>query len=150
MNDEKKKKKKTTARGIPSFPKHLLPFPCETTFHIADTPIDDLCATLDAELSALPILWHFRKNLSTGIGFATENVWSRQARRKMHGVDVDVYRRDRIDEARAALGFKVQVRLDGILAEERGVRVMVRWLKGSESVLFESFCGMLKRKLERR
>lgn len=68
----------------------------------------------------------------------------------MHGVDVDVYRRDRIDEARAVLGFKVQVRLDGILAEERGVRVMVRWLKGSESVLFESFCGMLKRKLERR
>lgn len=58
--------------------------------------------------------------------------------------------RARIDEGRAALGFKVQVRLDGILAEERGVRVIVRWVKGVDSVLFESFCGMLKRKLEGR
>lgn len=55
-----------------------------------------------------------------------------------------------IDERHAALVFKVQLRLDGIIAEERGVRVIVRWLKGSDSVLFESFCGMLKRKLEGR
>lgn len=53
-----------------------------------------------------------------------------------------------IDERHAALGFKVQLRLDGIIAEEKGVKVVVRWLKGSDSVLFESFCGMLKRKLE--
>lgn len=139
-----------TARGITNFPKHLLPFPSETTFHIADMSIDDLCTNLDAELSALPIQWHFRKNLSTGIGFATENVWSRQARRKMHNAETAAAHKAGIDEVRAALGFKVQVRLDGILAEDRGVRVVVRWLKGSDSVLFESFCGMLKRKLEGR
>ena len=54
----------------------------------------------------------------------------------------------RVDESKAALGFKVQVRQDGI--EEKGVKVMVRWLKGTDSVLYESFCGMLKRKLEGR
>lgn len=53
-----------------------------------------------------------------------------------------------VDESKAALGFKVQVRQDGI--EEKGVKVVVRWLKGTDSVLYESFCGMLKRKLEGR
>lgn len=51
-----------------------------------------------------------------------------------------------IDETKAALGFKVQVKKDAI--DEKGVRVIVRWLKGRDSVLFESFCGMLKRKVE--
>jgi len=44
-----------------------------------------------------------------------------------------------------ALGFKI------ILMErreEKGVKVNIRWLKGFDAVLFESFCGMLKRKLE--
>lgn len=53
-----------------------------------------------------------------------------------------------IDEGRAALGFKVQLKLDGI--EETRTKVVVRWLKGTDSVLFESFVGMLKRKLEGR
>ena len=53
-----------------------------------------------------------------------------------------------VDESKAALGFKVHVRQDGI--EEKGVKVVVRWLKGTDSVLYESFCGMLKRKLEGR
>lgn len=53
-----------------------------------------------------------------------------------------------IDEGQAALGFKVQLKLDGI--EDTRTKVVVRWLKGTDSVLFESFVGMLKRKLEGR
>lgn len=52
------------------------------------------------------------------------------------------------DQSRAVLGFAVQLRLVG--REGEGVRVVVRWLKGVDGVMFESFCGMLKRKLEGR
>ena len=44
-----------------------------------------------------------------------------------------------------ALGFKIHLQKK---SEEAGLRVIVRWLKGHDSVLFESLCGMLKRKLE--
>lgn len=47
------------------------------------------------------------------------------------------------DEEDMALGFKIQVN-----AENSGSKVVIWWLKGHDSVLFESFCGMLKRKLE--
>lgn len=72
-----------------------------------------------------------------------EDVWSRQARRKIKaGATLP-----EIDEHKAALGFKVQLKQRGI---DRRVHVLVRWLKGTDSVLYESFCGMLKRKLEGR
>lgn len=48
------------------------------------------------------------------------------------------------DEEEPALGFKVQVSQEG---EGGGVEVRIRWLRGRDSVLFESFCGMLVRQL---
>ncbi|KAI9037421.1 DUF890 domain protein [Aspergillus affinis] len=133
------------ARSISNFPKHLLPFPSEYVFEIPAGSIDAVSEKLDTELSSLPVQWLWRKNLGTGVGFAMENVWSRQARRKMQGSTGQAHRVE-IDEAKAALGFKVQAKKEGI--EDKGVRVVVRWLKGTDSVLFESFCGMLKRKAE--
>ena len=133
------------ARGLTGFPKHLLPFPAEYTFDITNASIDDLSDKLDTEISALAIQWNWRKNLGTGVGFGMENVWSRQARRKMQATGAA--QKGDIDEHEAALGFKVQVKQEGI---DRRVRVLIRWLKGTDSVLFESFCGMLKRKLETR
>lgn len=139
---------KNVARGITGFPKHLLPFPSESPFEIFDWSIDAVSAKLHEELSALAIQWHWRKNLGTGVGFAMGNVWSRQARRKMQ-TSGGAEKAD-IDEESAALGFKVQLRQEGIDETQTRVRVVVRWLKGTDSVLFESFCGMLKRKLEGR
>jgi 23S rRNA (adenine1618-N6)-methyltransferase len=45
-----------------------------------------------------------------------------------------------------ALGFKIHVEPNP--GYESGTRATVRWLKGHDTVLFESFCGMLKRKIE--
>ncbi|GFG24790.1 putative methyltransferase-like protein C27D7.08c [Aspergillus udagawae] len=135
------------ARGIPGFPKHLLPFPSEFLFEIADQSIDHISDKIDKELSSLRIHWTWRKNLATGVGFAMENVWSRQARRKLQ-ISAGTAEMMEIDESTAALGFKVQLKQDRL--DEKRVRVVVRWLKGSDSVLFESFCGMLKRKMEGR
>ncbi|OGM50796.1 DUF890 domain protein [Aspergillus bombycis] len=135
------------ARSITTFPKHLLPFPSEYIFDIPNESIDDASQKLHTELASLPLQWLWRNNLAVGVGFAMENVWSRQARRKMKGSAGAMQNID-VDDSSAALGFKVHLRKEGI--EEKGVRVLIRWLKGTDSVLFESFCGMVKRKLEGR
>ncbi|GFG03467.1 putative methyltransferase-like protein C27D7.08c [Aspergillus lentulus] len=135
------------ARGIPGFPKHLLPFPSEFMFEIMNQSIDDIGDKIDKEICSLRIHWIWRKNLATGVGFAMENVWSRQARRKLQN-SARAADMMEIDDSAAALGFKIQLKQDRL--DEKCVRVVVRWLKGLDSVLFESFCGMLKRKVEGR
>ena len=97
--------------------------------------------SLNATLSDLPLKWMWRISISTGVGFSEKAVWSRAARRQAaKGEETEVDR-----EAEMALGFKIHV---GKTLEETGVQVTIRWLKGHDSVLFESFCGMVKRKLE--
>jgi 23S rRNA (adenine1618-N6)-methyltransferase len=83
----------------------------------------------------------WKPSISTGVGFSEKAVWSRAARRhaaKGQEIDVD-------EDADLALGFKIYVES---IADSTGVNVLIRWLKGHNSVLFESFCGMLNRKLE--
>ena len=81
------------------------------------------------------------------------NVWSRQARRKRKnqeqtlGEDIK-----EVDVETATLGFEISLQLQQEPSKEGGIihrtKISVRWLKGIDSVMFESFCGMLKRKLE--
>lgn len=85
------------------------------------------------------------------------NVWSRSFRRrkqqkgniggKDQGDDIAAGAEE-IDDEEATLGFGVQLRYDN--ASRDNVVVVIRWLKGNDSVLFESFCGMLKRTLDMR
>jgi 23S rRNA (adenine1618-N6)-methyltransferase len=83
-------------------------------------------------------------------------VWSRSARRKSARSDEES---GEDDEDEMAFGFKIRV-WEGRGGEEgesggegsdgkgsAAVQVLVRWLKGHDSVLFESFCGMVKRKV---
>lgn len=82
----------------------------------------------------------WKPSISTGVGFSEKAVWSRTARRhatKEQEIDHD-------EEVEMALGFKIHVEKK---SGEAGVRVTIRWLKGHDTVLFESFCGMLKRKI---
>lgn len=137
------------ARGITGFPKHLLPFPSETAFSIPDASLQSVGQAIDAELQSLVALqWQWRANISTGVGQAPSNVWSRLARRKRAQQRDQMPRGGEGDgdgEDNVALGFKVAVRrVDG------GSEVWLRWLRGTDAKLFESFCGMLKRKLEGR
>lgn len=104
---------------------------------------------IDAELRSLPIKWEWHHAMATGVGFAMENVWSRQARRKrqlQQKGDADA-EKEKINEGSAALGFKIQLKQKAV---GKDVEVLIRWFKGTDSVLFESFCGMLKRKVEER
>ncbi|KAJ5927118.1 hypothetical protein N7516_008891 [Penicillium verrucosum] len=138
------------ARGIPGCPKSLLPFPTDYTFTMPPgTSIDATTATINAELSSLPWFWAWDQTRSSGTGFAAENVWSRFARRKMKLAGEEDAARLKVIPAQVALGVRLQTRLvRGQKPDEEEVRVLVRWAQGTDTVLFESFCGMVKRKLE--
>lgn len=106
-------------------------------------------------LEPLFLRWQYRPNLSAGIGFAPKDVWSRSARRQRkkeemtaqpasnESVDGDAMDEDD-DGAESAVGFKIQLTE---VEDGTGVDVSIRWLQGHDSVLFESFCGMVKRQL---
>ncbi len=79
-----------------------------------------------------------------------QDVWSRAYRRKQKALEVrgeahDDDESQEIDHEKATLGFKIQTRLE---RGASGSSVSIRWLKGFDPVLYESFCGMMKRKLE--
>jgi len=86
----------------------------------------------------------WKASILTGVGFSEKAVWSRASRREVARKQGDAMEED--DDPEMAFGFKIHViaNPDG----ESGAKVTIRWLKGHDTVLFESFCGMLKRKLE--
>ncbi|KAF2222776.1 hypothetical protein BDZ85DRAFT_236500 [Elsinoe ampelina] len=83
----------------------------------------------------LDLVWRW-EGADVGVGEARENVWSRAARRKRKTGEGSVAKEEGGEEQKAALAFRITVREEGI---------DVRWLRGRDHVLFESFCGMLKR-----
>ncbi|PGG98103.1 hypothetical protein AJ79_08984 [Helicocarpus griseus UAMH5409] len=148
-----------------SIPKNLLPFPPEFTFHCSPSnQISSIIKTINDTLTALDVYWRWNTSTSTGLGFAMGNAWSRHARRQKKklaveaGADTNTSQsggRGKLDngdfvpgkqDKEAELGFKVSVRgtMDG------QSEVTVRWVKGFDAVVFESFCGFLKRKVEGR
>ena len=136
-----------------------------------DRSPDLVAASLQQLLGSFEMItWHWKETIATGVGFVKGNVWSRAYRRRKSGGKADGKKKEGDakmrdvdgadestedddeededeDEDDAALGFKVRV-VQGSEPESEGARVEVRWLKGMEPVLFESFCGMLKRKLD--
>ena len=149
---------KSIARGVPTLPKHLLPFPSELSFSILNVSLDVLDQRINALLHSIHVAWQWNSSIYTGIGFAMRDVWSRTYRRQRKKMTkhtattasaADEEENDdddnwEINPEKAALGFKIILSMDkGV----EGVTVIVLWLKGYESVLFESFGGMIKRRL---
>ena len=139
------------ARGVTGggIPKHLLPFPAEYVISVSAHKPALLAGNLNAVLEALPLQWRWKEGISTGVGFAARNVWSRSARRKSARNSEMVEEEEEEEEDEMAFGFKILIdEADGGSSEPEGARAVIRWLKGVDSALFESFCGMIKRKLE--
>lgn len=107
---------------------------------------------MNKELESLGWFWKWDKPRSAGVGFAAENVWSRQARRKMKlaGQEGSSTKLESVPDT-VALGIRVQAKLVRGQSESSNaneVQISISWIQGMDSVMFESFCGMLKRKLE--
>lgn len=123
-----------------------MPFPSDFSFTLPNTTLEDAARRLNATLEELDLQWQYRPSLATGVGFARTNVWSRAARRQQQkGGDVHTNTvGDEDEEDEPALGFKIQLKLGN---EGQTIQIWIRWLRGRDSVLFESFCGMLKRQV---
>ena len=133
-------------RGTTTLPKHLLPFPSEDVFFIHNLTLHASVERLNQILNALDLRWQYKSIITTGVGFAKDNVWSRSARRRQQQQNSQNQTHDQEmdpEDYEPALGFKVRLQQQ----KEEGVEVHLRWLKGRNSVLFESFCGMLRRQL---
>lgn len=132
-----------------------LPFPSEFGFEVTDAQARAMGGGMEAvggricqEMEALDMKWQWKGPISQGLGMAPRDGWSRKARRRKADGDRDGMDGDEMDEdGEAALVFKISLSL---VQSRGGVAVTVRWLQGQDSVLFESFCGWLKRKLESR
>ncbi|TVY88996.1 U6 small nuclear RNA (adenine-(43)-N(6))-methyltransferase [Lachnellula willkommii] len=134
------------SRAVTSIPKNLLPFPAEYQIPFANSSdVGQVGELINNTLAELPLKWMWKSDISTGLGFSEKAVWSRAARRQQimkkdeNGMEED-------DEDEMALGFKIYIQ--GMVDRQAVNMVTIRWIKGHDSVLFESFCGMLKRKLE--
>lgn len=156
-------KSKSVARGIPGLPKHLLSFPVEHNFTIPASSLEAASNHLNSTLNAFDLQWQYRPSQAIGIGFANQNGWSRAARRqKTHrntnaGTDTDATHyndRKNTDEEEGdegknehekaqmpKLGFKIKLTQ---IPDVNGIHVQIRWITGTDTVLFESFCGMLR------
>ena len=139
--------RQAVARGIPHLPKHLLPFPSEVTFTIPATTITTTASRLNETVQPLDLSWRYKPQISTGVGIAQKNVWSRSARRKKQkdftSPATEVGETSSDDEQDPALVFKIDIRQH----VDKEITMTCRWLEGKDPVLFESFCGMLRRQI---
>jgi 23S rRNA (adenine1618-N6)-methyltransferase len=143
------------ARGVEGVgvERRWLPFPSEFVFEVRmgegegggeNMGLEEVGGRIDREVEALRLKWQWKKGIAQGLGMAERDVWSRKARRR-NGDGAGVGQGEEMDEdGDAALVFKIS--LSPAREGGRGGSVSVRWLQGRDSVLFESFCGWLKRK----
>lgn len=124
--------------------KAVLPPATEQTVEVEGADGAALGKRVNEVLGGLEVRWMWKPLLEAGVMECKGNVWSRAARRKKRfgGGDAEKEKMEEgseeEDEEEVALAVKVSCN-DG--------KVEVRWLRGWEHVLFESFCGMLKRAL---
>ncbi|KFY57897.1 hypothetical protein V497_05154 [Pseudogymnoascus sp. VKM F-4516 (FW-969)] len=129
------------ARGAGGVAGADLPFPSEAVVAKVAVDGEEVGRRVDEAVEELGGKWKWDGEMGVGVGFVARNKWSRAARRK----------RDNAEEEgdEMAFGFRIYVREVPVDKESpAGTEVEVRWLKGDDSVLFESFCGMIKRKVE--
>lgn len=127
----------------------VLPLPTAKTIAAPMMTAEWAGRKVNATLKELDVQWRWDPKIFTGVMIAQENVWSRAARRKKQfgapRCEAGKQESESMDtsdgeeqEPEPALVTKVECKKE---------EVEVRWMHGADHVLFESFCGMLKRAL---
>ncbi|KAB8298344.1 hypothetical protein EYC80_002070 [Monilinia laxa] len=140
------------SRGCGSLQKSLLPFPAEQQITIPASNKTTVARSVHDTLSESMTLWTWDSQNFAGVGFCDQAVWSRKSRRGRENARIvsrasGSHVKDEEWPKDMAFGFKIS--LEEFEGDATGSHVIVRWVKGHNSVLFESFCGMMKRKLSR-
>lgn len=114
----------------------------EFTFHLNSGSTSKIIEAIQSEITSLGVPWHWDPVRAFGVGYTSENVWSRHARRKRqresHVTPLQ------LAYSEATLGFSIGVRM----LDAASTEVTVRWVKGDDQAMFESFCGALKRRVD--
>ncbi|ERF74181.1 hypothetical protein EPUS_03371 [Endocarpon pusillum Z07020] len=139
--------------------------------------VQEVGRRVDPEIGKLDLRWQWKPALGIGLGIAENgDCWSRKARRRkeqemkmkklkleeedeeMRDPSEDDGDEDGDEEKEPELVFKIRLSRSSRRGRENeekgkemgegGVVVMLRWLQGQDHVLFESFCGWLKRKID--
>lgn len=124
--------------------KDILPFPSEFIINFSER--DDMVVSrgIDKVMTALDVQWTWQEDCMTGVSLAWKNVWSRSARRqrkRRECVQKDEVTKMDDEHKSSHVALAVRVSVKAHLVE-------ICWLQGSDSVLWESFCGMLKRAVD--
>ena len=153
------------ARGTSAVEKKELPAITEMEFTVdldlrtASIKVNDVMDELEDDAEVEQVLsWQWKAQQSMGLGMVKEDCWSRKARRKrmmvrQGKVDQDMKENgleNGGEDQEPKLVFEISISERVEDGKTTGVTVHVRWLQGHDSVLFESFCGWLKRKIEDR
>ncbi|KAI4853413.1 hypothetical protein E4T44_00852 [Aureobasidium sp. EXF-8845] len=130
---------------------HILPYPTAQTIHTIGLTRQEAADLLNTTLKALDLKWSWQSEKWTGHGIASQNVWSRSARRKRKRVEMEQEdnqeAKPESETVKIKEPVKVSLRFD---IDVREGEMEVRWLQGVDSILFESFCGMLKRAMKQK
>jgi 23S rRNA (adenine1618-N6)-methyltransferase len=126
-------------------------WPTEYPILISEHTKNALADTVTSALNALSLDWSFDPKTYTGLGVARGNVWSRHARRKRKLQEMSA---ETPSSSNAVTAEKIVTDPTAEMEPEMVFRVSIsdslvtlRWLKGVDEVLWDSFCGMMRRKL---
>ncbi|KAK5700746.1 hypothetical protein LTR97_005263 [Elasticomyces elasticus] len=134
----------------------VLPVASAVTVWVRGVGREGLGRKVDEVVGGLGVRWIWRGEEGVGVMEAEGDVWSRAARRrKMFGGNGGVGKEP-------GVGTDTEVLVEGSSEDEEEIvdlavkitcgdgEVDVRWLRGRDYVLFESFCGLMKRSLNAR
>lgn len=115
--------------------KEVHPFPSKYDIPYASTQ-SWVLSVVQEQMESLDLKWRWDEDRMAGLSLVACDVWSRRARRMKTN---DPERYDRMIQGPVRLVVKV------VVSEHI---VQIRWVRGTDKVLFEQFCEMLKRKLD--
>lgn len=128
-------------------------WPTEKTIDAPKHTKEALTDSVNNILSELLLDWSYDPENFTGLGISKGNVWSRAARRKRKREEMSTTEPS-TNPAKTAASVFIPLPSTGEPVPEMVFRISIaegavtlRWLKGIDDVLWDSFCGMMVRQL---
>ncbi|KAF2664076.1 hypothetical protein BT63DRAFT_460377 [Microthyrium microscopicum] len=135
--------------------RNVLPFPTEFSISAPNLSNIELADLLNKLIGELDVRWMWKQELWAGMVGAKKNTWSRAARRerarkaskKPRGDEMEIDEAHDETEDDTSMTEDVEPALIVKIKVDQH-HVSLRWLKGFDVVLFESFCTLIKREID--
>lgn len=128
-------------------------WPTEYLIAAPEQTKEALAESVNSTLGELGLDWSYDRKNFTGVGVSKGNVWSRAARRKKKLQELSTTEPS-TNSAKTTASVSSPLPSTEEPVQEMVFRISIadgsvtlRWLKGVNDVLWDSFCGMMRRKL---